>query len=550
MSFGFSPTDFITLINLTRRTYKGWSAACGEYGEISSTLFSFQVVLKRVHRHVEQPDDESAASFLQAPGTLREDLGTILRTSNKTIGELRTIVQKYPSLNTDRKSNWERIRLGCKNLDGLQIRLSRDLNLISTLLLDEVLQSIDLCRHDVSNISNTIKGGVPVALENMVENKAADSKSMSTAFTTYEHDSMEVWRELRREMISLGFKSDDVRANKDGLLAFARSISGDADDQSGQANIVARGLDKGLPPSKTMMSQGATLTGLDQPQPPSVLTPKQKTAPSVERKAVPLRQKLRKEQRRVPMNDLDPEINNNTQWAPINQSASQQSRVFQTPPAHQPKNHKESAEKRATSTEYLPRNNGGVGGSPFIQTGNPYVQRSTKDNVPSEHTGERYGRKTGRAEGPILPKNPECTVEQQSATKNVTQLCLSYTPISLKEQSPMLIHLNLPLGWQVHIAPKTWKVTFQDLFANEDEPMYLDLPPRVLSDITATPAGWAKQISEQGRLSWRTWDNGSVWKMPMGALESMETSSSTLRSRIGAKFWSGHGKWNGLIRAY
>ncbi|OAG12903.1 uncharacterized protein CC84DRAFT_1071901, partial [Paraphaeosphaeria sporulosa] len=227
MSFGFSPSDFVTLINLTRIAYKGWESACGEYADITSTLLSLQVVLKRVQRHVDQPITENVEPFLQAPGTLRDDLAEILRNSNRTVGELQTIVHKYPSLGRDRKSNWERLRLGCKQLDGLQIRLSRNLNLISTLLLDRVLLSIDLCHRDIHHISSKIQGGVPVALENIVESQASDARTASSTFTTYEHDSVEVWRELRREMVNLGFKSDDVLANKNDLLALARAISGD-----------------------------------------------------------------------------------------------------------------------------------------------------------------------------------------------------------------------------------------------------------------------------------------------------------------------------------
>ncbi|KAK7193614.1 hypothetical protein PSPO01_00287, partial [Paraphaeosphaeria sporulosa] len=239
MSFGFSPSDFVTLINLTRIAYKGWESACGEYADITSTLLSLQVVLKRVQRHVDQPITENVEPFLQAPGTLRDDLAEILRNSNRTVGELQTIVHKYPSLGRDRKSNWERLRLGCKQLDGLQIRLSRNLNLISTLLLDRVLLSIDLCHRDIHHISSKIQGGVPVALENIVESQASDARTASSTFTTYEHDSVEVWRELRREMVNLGFKSDDVLANKNDLLALARAISGDPTQEFQERSIAA-----------------------------------------------------------------------------------------------------------------------------------------------------------------------------------------------------------------------------------------------------------------------------------------------------------------------
>ncbi|KAF9740840.1 hypothetical protein PMIN03_000576 [Paraphaeosphaeria minitans] len=239
MSFGFSPSDFLTLFNLTRKAYKGWKDACGEYSDITSTLFSLQVVLKRVRRNLERPDAGNGGSFLQDPGTLRDDLAEVLWNSNRTVGELRAILKKYRSLGRNRKSNWERLRLGCEQLDGLQIRLSRDLNLISTILLDQVLLSIDLCRQDVHRISSKLQGGVPVALENIVDNQGSDTRSTNTAFTTYEHDSIEVWRSLRREMVNMGFKSDDVLANKDELLALARVITGNSSQQVQEKSTTA-----------------------------------------------------------------------------------------------------------------------------------------------------------------------------------------------------------------------------------------------------------------------------------------------------------------------
>ena len=80
---------------------------------------------------------------------------------------------------------------------------------------------------------------------------------------------------------------------------------------------------------------------------------------------------------------------------------------------------------------------------------------------------------------------------------------LAYGPISLHEQSPMLIHLALPPGWKAHIDRDTSKITFQDLFARYGEPHHLDLPPVILVNTTVTPPGWTRICSE-GRLSWHS----------------------------------------------
>ncbi|KAF2114284.1 hypothetical protein BDV96DRAFT_688483 [Lophiotrema nucula] len=217
MSFGSSLSDFVTLIQLTTKTYKGWRDTCGDYGDIASTIFSYQVVLQNVHLRIKKSNESSTRT------DILRDLQAVLKTSNNTIKKLRAIEKRYERIGTSQRLNWRRIKLGCKNLDSLLVRLSHDLHLMSILLAVEVGQSIHSCRLDISKLSDAVKGGVPVALGNIIERNTGDEKTVSPAFTTYENDSKEVWRQLRREMINLGFKSHDVTANEEALLEFIRS---------------------------------------------------------------------------------------------------------------------------------------------------------------------------------------------------------------------------------------------------------------------------------------------------------------------------------------
>lgn len=453
MSFGFSPTDFITLISLTSRAYKGWNAACGEYGDITSTLFSFQTVLRRVHRHVEQPSTESAEPFVRPSGTLRDDLGEVLRTSNQTIIELQSILQKYPSLKTDHKSNWERLRLGCRNLSGLQLRLSRDLNIISTLLLDQVLFTIDLYRQDVTQLSSTIKGGVAVALENIVESKTGDTKTMSTAFTTYEQDSEEVWRDLRREMIKIGFKSDEILANKDDLFAFARNLVGTREQHAATGTET-----KSKSSTAGSNSQGVTMNGaapsvLDFPPRRPFGAPQipKSSATAFERNSSDVRHRSREQQQKTSLNGT------------------------QIPGAH----------AQSTALPHRPV---------------PHHPQSPR----TQHPG-RPPPGTTNTSHDTSKTPPSSTLQATSTPPKQTPLSITYSTLSLEEQSPMLIHLCLPLGWQVCVHRQTLKVSFRDLFADSDEPMFLHLPPRVLPELMVTPAGWFQKSNRYGRIYWKPW---------------------------------------------
>jgi len=569
MSFGFSPTDIVTLVQLTTRTYKGWKNACGEYGEITSTLFSFQVVLGRVQRHVKSPNESNIGSALGVDGALRDDLQTVLLGSEKTIGELRTIVKKYPSMSTDQKSNWDRIRFGCKNLDSLQIRLSRDLNLISTMLLDVVLQSVDLCRQDINQVSNTLKGGIPVALEDLIEKKAADTKSASTAWTTYEHDSKEVWRELRGEMIKLGFKSDDIRANKEALLDLAKSIAGGSHDAEMSEQTDAPFEDApGSPMLDGLADEGREGESRDQSQDSNnstrpalrrVWRKVSKTMPTDEKyhnndDARKISGKLRKHSRSnikprhsSPNLTRDPSADSNTrlrhksqdgsssetfQPSPIRSQSptlgatsgrpnkSPASREHLAPPDHRsvredhPETYSHYQKSRSRRRSPEPR----VGGarSPFRyeepqkpqQSQNAETSRKERYNSRANAQADvnSYMRTVRDEEKPRPSSRRKHGGNNPfSATtnpKHVHQLFLEYRPIYPRIESPLLVHLCLPLGWKVHLDLQTLRVSFQDVFARDDEPSLLSLPPVVCSDKDMHVPGWLTMRTEQGRLSW------------------------------------------------
>ena len=463
MSFGFSPSDIVTLIALTTKTYKGWRDACGDYSSITGTLNSYQVVLKRVDRHVNKPASDSSASLLDGKDLLLGDLQAVLGSSKHAVSELRSVVKKFSSLGTDRKSNWDRIRMGSKNLDSLRTRLSQDLHLISTLLISEMFETLQLTRHDISNISDNIKGGIPVALENLVEGQAADSKTVNSAWTTHEHDSKEVWRELRREMKKLGFSDGDVAANREALLQFARSITATPDEQE----------DEPLP------TQGHA------PEPSS-----SSDIPGVR---------------------------------PVESNAYQydDEPVFRSRPMPTRSDSNEAVAGGYQYREYRKRRERRVERSPTPErpyTPPPSPPPRTYFQDPPDHS---YDTRQGPTE------------HQTRARPD--QLLIAYKPIALETRDPIYIHMCLPLGWTVIVQAKTLHVSFQDLFAEDDQPMYFESPPMVWPADTIDVPGWRTDKSKFGRLRWSSLSSGSLsYRYSHPSMPSQEAKYRCLTAEHGS----------------
>lgn len=113
MSFGFSPTDILTLLPLTTKAYKGWKSACGDYTEITGSLHTLRGHLKRANAAL---DSGATATF-----RTKEELTqwkALMTSCTDTVSALDKVVIKFEPIKS-RRSNWRRLQLGTKNLDDI-----------------------------------------------------------------------------------------------------------------------------------------------------------------------------------------------------------------------------------------------------------------------------------------------------------------------------------------------------------------------------------------------------------------------------------------------
>ena len=218
MSFGYSVGDIITLTQLTVRTYNGWKNACGKYGDITSNLAVLQTLLMRIETEAQAPNSLISHNA--------EDFGgwkTLYKSCHTLVVELEEVLDKYKSLGTNHRKNWDRIRLGNRNLDGLNGRLVR-----KTASLSAYISVLGISSQ--GRVENEVFPELLRKIDHMATQMRRGNSSIRSALTTYENDDKVVWREFRRELIGTGIRSREIhkysaalktylsRLQRDGLL--------------------------------------------------------------------------------------------------------------------------------------------------------------------------------------------------------------------------------------------------------------------------------------------------------------------------------------------
>lgn len=250
MSFGFSPSDVIALVNLATKVYQGWRDACGEYTDITGTLHSLHLVLQRLQRHFGPSEDTSTPAsneFMLCHQSDNHDFAQVVISCRSDLSHLHAIVNKYRSLETSRKRTWDRIRLGTKDLDSTRARITQHMTLLSTFLISVQLDSGTRLESKLAKLPETIVCSLPPVIERAIDTKVSDLASTLTRFTTnasllttYSCDEKLVWRQFRRELIQAGIKSNEIKQHSGELRAILEGIVRKAEERSESLEVAGR----------------------------------------------------------------------------------------------------------------------------------------------------------------------------------------------------------------------------------------------------------------------------------------------------------------------
>ena len=269
MSFGFSPNDIISLLNIAHKAYRGWKASCGEYADVTSALDGLLVVLERI-----QAEAKKDECILARTESERNDLKDILSNCKPTLRELHSIVTRYHSLGTSREKNWDKLRFGVKNLSDLRAKLNQHVTLLTAYLETVGLGALGRIERDVQ--------AIPDRMQNTIEALAAEIRAgrrEGSVMTTYDDDEKEVWRQFRRELIGEGMRSSVIHRFKPVIKKHLRELAdnGLLEEQphSDQQSNIDQNEDHQRP-EKCSSAQYSDKSGNTQPatlaEPPSRIT--------------------------------------------------------------------------------------------------------------------------------------------------------------------------------------------------------------------------------------------------------------------------------------
>ena len=133
MSFGFSPNDLVELGKAVKSSYDGWKSAPEDLADIKSQIHDFDAVISQLQTKRSKNDEASEA---ETSPEQKQDCQAIIRGCNKTVSDLKKIMDKYSDLGSSIRRHWDRIRPGTKRdeIQKLQNWLAAHINTLGTFL--------------------------------------------------------------------------------------------------------------------------------------------------------------------------------------------------------------------------------------------------------------------------------------------------------------------------------------------------------------------------------------------------------------------------------
>lgn len=132
--------------------------------------------------------------------------------------QLRDIVEEYEGLRKSRCRNWDRLRLGIKNLGDLRGKLTLHTSCLTTYLNTVGISAIGCVEKRVNELPEMKK-----AIDGLAAESRAGRKEGSVT-TTYTNDDTDIWRQFRRELIGEGFSSGSIQRFSSHLKDYLRRL--------------------------------------------------------------------------------------------------------------------------------------------------------------------------------------------------------------------------------------------------------------------------------------------------------------------------------------
>lgn len=237
MSFGYSVSDCVLLVQLAYNTVQNARKACGAHDAMCREVASLHAVLQRVESEAGKPD-----SLLKRAGDSdSKELDTLLDGCQAVLNTVSQILEKYNALSAEKRSVtklWQKVRFGNgKMLDLATIRAeiatyTQAITLFLNILSMESQGKVEAYMESQGNELKEIKSSLHFAIAKL-DARHPDDKSV---LTTYAGDDKAVWREFRRELIQEGYSYRNLMRHKKTIQAYIWELAdrGVLDDKDPQ----------------------------------------------------------------------------------------------------------------------------------------------------------------------------------------------------------------------------------------------------------------------------------------------------------------------------
>ena len=219
MSFGYSTSDAVNLIQLAWNTVQNSRKAVGEHDELTREASSLHIVLRLLKKELASP-----GSPINRPGdTCREELKLIIAGCGNVLSTLDSILTKYNSLTTKERSVkklYHRWRFGNKYVFLQDLRSKLVYHTSATALFVNMLSNgtIGRVEQKMDNAGGELRE-MRIAIDRIARAYEDDS-----ILTEYSDDDPAVWKEFRRGLVQNGFTSVVIEQYKGIIQAYIREL--------------------------------------------------------------------------------------------------------------------------------------------------------------------------------------------------------------------------------------------------------------------------------------------------------------------------------------
>lgn len=225
MSFGFSASDLVQLVQLAYRTVQNSRKACGEHDELTRETSSLHTILRRVQQEVAKTE-----SPINRPGdSYGKGLASILSGCSKVLNVMDKILKKYNALNDQEKSIqklWQKIKFGngeIIDMEHLRSRITYHVSALSLFLNMVSVGSIGRIEKQMDDAGGELRE-IRLAVHSITAHLMNVADKEGSVLTAYANDDKAVWREFRRELISDGFSSSVLRRHKNTIKEYVKEL--------------------------------------------------------------------------------------------------------------------------------------------------------------------------------------------------------------------------------------------------------------------------------------------------------------------------------------